>query len=199
MINTILHKLNNKTISMVILGLLLLVAALPIPSILSFVSIRNEVKATDRECSRLEEKSIDLREREKELSLDLSEVDGELSNRFGGLDSALLLRNIILRLAKVNQIKTSSCLFRDATLLNESMTPRSGIGKSVYSVIIDIRGTAFLEDLFVFIYILEEMGISLQMKEFSVVDLANRSGDYSFSISFTGFYVVDDGQEEPGD
>lgn len=194
MLNTLLHKLNNKTLSMVIGCLLLLVCAFPVPSILDFTAIQDKVERSDDECARLEEKHHDLLEREQSLSKNLTEMDSVLNGRLGGINSALLLRNIILKLAGVNQIETSSCLFRDSQLMNQSPVSALGLGKDIYSVVIDIKGSAYLEDLLVFIYILEELEISLQMKEFSVADLANESRQYSFSTSFTGFYVIDNNE-----
>jgi len=194
MLNTLLHKLNNKTLSIIIVGMLFLVCAIPVPSMLDFSSIRDKVERSDEECAELEEMHHDLLEREQSLSKNLSEMDRILNGRLGGINSALLLRNIILKLAGVNQIETSSCLFRDSQLMNESPVADVGLGKDIYSVVIDIKGKAFLEDLLVFIYVLEELEISLQMKDLSVADLGNASRQYSFSTAFTGYYVVDNNE-----
>ncbi len=191
MLTTLLQKLNNKTLSIIIVCLLFLVCAIPVPSFLSYSAIQKKMVETDRECESLEEKHAELTTREKILSRDLHEIDQLLHGHLGGINSALHLRNIILKLAKINQIQTSSCLFKDSRLMNQNSKGELGIGKDVYSVVIDIKGTSFLEDLLIFIYILEELRISLRMEEFSVVDLANKSHQYSFSTSFSGFYVVD--------
>jgi len=192
MLGSLVSKLNNRLLPFVILLALAVVCGIPIPSLMTYFAADKELDASQERFSRLTRKNEELKDKECVLSENLHAVDRFIEGKFGGLDSALLLRNIILQVALASNIETKSCLFRDAKKLIEGEELSGGFRKTAFGVKIEMKGSAFLEDFLLFIYTIENLDIGIRLGGFSVVEARGGEGTFSFSLNLKGFYFEND-------
>jgi hypothetical protein len=191
MLNMLIYKLNNRISLVLILLALIAVCAVPFPTLIGYMSVNGELDDASARLKRLTELSNELRSKENAISSNLRKIYVSLERRFEGLENALLLRNMIIKIAKANEIKIESCTFNDAQKLNSGDNVRSSLKKDIYTVNFEMRGVALLADILLFIYVLEDLDISIRMTSFSTFQNKDERTKYTFTLALKGFYVVD--------
>jgi|GEM_PF-2228267 len=191
MINKLMNSLNRKYLPLLILCLLLGVSAFPAPSVFSYWTLCKDLKTSHNEFASLSRVNNELVEREQIITHRIDGVNASLDSRFTGIQSALILRNIIIKLASLNDIATKSCIFKDTMQMTTNDVFVEKADKDIFTVKINFTGEGFLEDILVFICILEELDIGISISSFVATEMKEAFHKFSFSLEINGYYVVD--------
>jgi hypothetical protein len=192
MIGRLLYKFNSNTLCLAILLLLVIVSAIPVPSMVSFKSLKKQLSDSREELFVLKTKSTVVAENEKRILGAWRTTGGILEKRFEGLNSPLTLRNIVLDFSIASGLQPTLCFYRNEKRLISS----EGLGgygaRSICTASVEIGGTGGLREILIFLTTIEDLQIGIRLHDLSIRRSDEFSNDFSFSMTIDGFYVCAD-------
>lgn len=198
MMRKLLYSTDKKILIAGAVVLLVTLCAVPVPSVISFSSVEKELESSTEKLNGYSKESVEHVGKEKTLSVALRSLVQQMENRFKGINSDLRLRNIILKVCEISDISTSSCKLNGTKRLTETDTVDPSLTKGIHAVTMEVTGTAFLEDLLVFVNTLESLNIGLQVSRFSTAKAGKDAAIFTFSLTLDGFFVTDESAGIPG-
>ena len=197
MIDRLLYKFNGNALCLAMFLLLVVVSAIPVPSMISFKSLEKELSASRERLFDLKNRNAVVAGRKKRILGEWKAMAGVLDKRFEGLTSPLALRNMILDLSVASGLQPALCFYRDA----KRMINREGLedygARDICTARIETEGTGGIAEILTFLRIIEELQIGIRLRELSIRKPAGFSDDFIFSMKMDGFYVYAGESETP--
>ncbi len=175
----------------VLLPLLIVVTLSPLPTILSYCSTKSKLEDSNNKLDMLVNRKSDLDQKKRVMKCERETTKHILKTKFEGINSALVLRNMVAKFAGGCAIESQSCVFTNIKQLTGSGGGTAIGRKDLFSTQIEMKGNAVIEDLFLFITLLERIDIGLQVTAFSVMESREKRGLSAFTLSLQGYFVAD--------
>ncbi len=189
MIDRLLYKFNASTLCIGMLLLLVIVAAVPVPSLVSFKSLEKRLFDCRDDISVLENRSTVIAENKKMALAEWRITAGILERRFGGLDSPLILRNIVLDCSVSSGLKPTLCFYKEEKRLISSEGLADYGARDICTTTVEMCGTGGICEFLVFLTVVEDLNIGIRLRDCSITKSDEFSSDCSFSMTMDGFYV----------